>query len=67
MGLGESKGLNEELELFPIEERILLRDNFLKLSGGNKKTDRQSVEVCVLTYPCNLLSSYFSLFCFRML
>ena len=46
MGLGESKGLSDELELFSVEERALLTDNFTKLSGGNNiKTDRQSVEV----------------------
>ena len=46
MGLGESKELNQELELFPTEERELLKANFTKLSvGGSKKIDRQTLEV----------------------
>ena len=45
MGLGESKELNQELELFPTEEREILQDNFMKLSGGSKKIDRQTLEV----------------------
>jgi hypothetical protein len=45
MGLGESKELNQELELFATEERELLKDNFTKLSGGNKKIDRQTLQV----------------------
>lgn len=47
MGLGESKELNKELQQFPLEEREILRDNFQKLSSGNKKVDRPTVEVCV--------------------
>jgi|LakMenEpi03Aug12_release.lakeMendotaPanAssembly.Ray.scaffolds.fasta_scaffold528601_1 hypothetical protein len=45
MGLGESKELNQELELFPTEEREILQDNFMKLSDGSKKIDRQTLEV----------------------
>jgi hypothetical protein len=48
MGLGESKELNQELELFPTEEREILKDNFTKLSGGSKKIDRQTLQVYIL-------------------
>ncbi|XP_046638817.1 MTOR-associated protein MEAK7-like isoform X1 [Daphnia pulicaria] len=47
MGLGESKELNQELELFPTEEREILKDNFTKLSGGSKKIDRQTLQNAV--------------------
>lgn len=47
MGLGESKDAhNKELnKLFPTEERLILEQNFEKLSKGSKKVDRNTLEV----------------------
>lgn len=50
MGLGESKDFNKEFKLFPVEERMLLEQNFEKLAGNkSKKTDKKLIEVINVT------------------